>query len=100
MTMRYLYGSADDELVAYAPGRRDFYRADNDVLWAHNSHHWLIAAASGTPLAHCTNGVYYSATTGEALYYEGPDRSPAGLAAGAIAADGLRLAAPASEGPR
>jgi len=60
----------------------------------------LIAAASGTPLAHCTNGVYYSATTGEALYYEGPDRSPAGLAAGEIAADGLRLAAPASEGPR
>jgi hypothetical protein len=98
--MRYLYGSADDQLVAYAPGRRDFYRADDDVLWAHKSHDWLIAAASGKPIAHCTKGIYYSAETGEALYYEGPGPSPTESADAEPPADGLRLASPASEGPR
>ena len=98
--MRYLYGSADDQLVAYAPGRHDFFGAADDALWAHNSHDWLIAAASGKALAHRTKGIYYSVTTGEALYYEGPDRAPAGPEAAELPADGLRLAAPASEGPR
>jgi hypothetical protein len=75
--MRYLFGSADDQLVAYAPGRRDFYSAADDALWAHNSHDWLIAAATGKTLAHRTKGIYYSVTTGEPLYYEGPGRSTA-----------------------
>ena len=52
--MRYLYTADGDELFAYAPGRRDFFRAGDDALWAHESHGWLIAAASGEPLAHAS----------------------------------------------
>ena len=67
--MRYLY-TVDDELFAYAPGRRDFFRASDDTLWAHESHDWLVAAESGETLAHRTRGVYYGITDGERLYRE------------------------------
>ena len=67
--MRYLYTADDDnELFAYAPGRRDFFRAGDDRLWAHESHGWLIAAESGETLAHRTGDVYYSAVDGQRLY--------------------------------
>ena len=48
----------DDELVAYARTRRDFFRASDDVLWAHELHDWLVAASSGVLLAHRTGNVY------------------------------------------
>jgi hypothetical protein len=64
--MRYLY-TADDQLFAYAPGRRDFFRVGDDRLFAHESHDWLIAAESGETLAHRTGDSYY-AVDGERLY--------------------------------
>ena len=72
--MRYLYTADGDELFAYAPGRRDFFRASDDTLWAHDSHEWLIAAASGELLAHRTGNVYYGVVDGEPLYRE--EREP------------------------
>ena len=63
--MRYLYTADGDELFAYAPGRRDFFRASDDTLWAHESHDWLVAAVSGEALAHRTGDVYYGAANGE-----------------------------------
>jgi hypothetical protein len=66
--MRHLYTADGDELFAYAPGRRDFFRASDDSLWAHESHDWLIAAASGELLAHRTGDVYYGVVHGERLY--------------------------------
>jgi hypothetical protein len=99
--VRYLYRIEDGELLAYAPGRRDFYRADDGSLWSHESHDWLVAATSGQLLAHRTKDVYYSVSTGEPLYYE--DTEPAGPAvtpgatppaetASTETANGLRLA--------
>lgn len=73
--MRYLY-TADDTLFAYAPGRRDFFRAGDDRLFAHESHGWLIAAESGETLAHRTGDVYYGAIDGERLYRLSADRVP------------------------
>jgi len=66
--MRFLYTTEDDKLFAYAPGRRDFFRAGDDRLWAHESHDWLVAAESGKTLAHRTGDVYYGAVDGERLY--------------------------------
>ena len=66
--MRYLYTTDGDQLFAYAPGRRDFFRVGDDRLWAHESHGWLIAAESGETLAHRTGDVYYGAVDGERLY--------------------------------
>jgi hypothetical protein len=66
--MRYLYTADGDEVVAYAPGRRDFFRASDDRLWAHESHDWLVAAESGELLAHRTGDVYYGPLQGERLY--------------------------------
>ncbi len=74
--MRFLYKADDDELYAYAPGRRDFFRAGDDQLWAHESHDWLIAAESGKPLAHRTGDVYYGAVDGERLYRVTADPVP------------------------
>jgi hypothetical protein len=71
--MRFLYRVADDALFACASNRRDFVRLSDGALWAHESHGWLVAAGSGTALAHRTNGVYYSAETGAPLYYEGSE---------------------------
>jgi hypothetical protein len=76
--MRYLY-TADDVLFAYAPGRRDFFLAGDDQLWAHESHGWLIAAKSGVALAHRTGDVYYGAVNGERLYRLAADLEPADL---------------------
>jgi hypothetical protein len=74
--MRYLYTADDDQLFAYAPGRRDFFRTDDDRLWAHESHGWLIAAESGETLAHRTGDVYYGAVDGERLYRVTANRMP------------------------
>jgi hypothetical protein len=74
--MRYLYTADGDELFAYAPGRRDFFRASDDTLWAHESHDWLVAAASGEALAHRTGDVYYGAANGERLYREAMEHTP------------------------
>ncbi len=75
--MRYLYTADGDQLFAYAPGRRDFFRSGDDRLWAHESHGWLIAAESGETLAHRTGDVYYGAVDGERLYRVTSDREPA-----------------------
>jgi hypothetical protein len=75
-TMRYLYTADGDELFAYAPGRRDFFRASDDTLWAHESHEWLVSAASGEAIAHRTGDVYYGAVNGERLYREALERLP------------------------
>ena len=75
--MRYLYKADDDEVFAYAPGRRDFFRAGDDNLWAHESHDWLIAAKSGETLAHRTGDTYY-AVDGQRLYRVTSD-VPAGV---------------------
>ena len=72
--MRYLYAVDQDEVFAYAPGRRDFFRAGDDHLFAHESHGWLIAAESGEALAHRTGDVYYGAVNGERLYRVTNDR--------------------------
>jgi hypothetical protein len=74
--MRYLYTVDDDQLFAYAPGRRDFFRAADDRLWAHESHGWLVAAESGETLAHRTGDVYYGAVDGARLYRVTADRMP------------------------
>ena len=74
--MRYLYTADGDTLFAYAPGRRDFYKAGDDRLWAHESHDWLIAAESGQTLAHRTGDVYYGVVDGERLYRVSADREP------------------------
>ncbi len=66
--MRYLYSADSDELVAHAPGRRDFFREGDDRVWAHESHGWLVAAESGRTLAHRTGDTYYGAVDGERLY--------------------------------
>jgi hypothetical protein len=66
--MRYLYTTADDQLFAHAPGRRDFFKEGDDRVWAHESHGYLIAAQSGQTLAHRTGDVYYGAVDGERLY--------------------------------
>ena len=66
--MRYLYTADGDQLFAYAPGRRDFFKAGDDRLWAHESHDWLVAAESGETLAHRTGDTYYGAVDGERLY--------------------------------
>ena len=80
--MRYLYTADSDELFAYAPGRRDFFRASDDTLWAHDSHEWLIAASSGELLAHRTGNVYYGVVDGERLYREEGERLPEAAQAG------------------
>jgi hypothetical protein len=85
--MRYLY-TADDQLFAYAPGRRDFFLSGDDHLWAHESHGWLIAAKSGEALAHRTGDVYYGAVDGKPLYRLATDLE--------AAADGETGAAPAN----
>jgi hypothetical protein len=66
--MRYLLKAENDQMFAYAPGRRDFFTTADDRLWAHESHGWLIAAESGETLAHRTGDVYYGAVDGKRLY--------------------------------
>jgi hypothetical protein len=74
--MRYLYTTADDQLFAHAPGRRDFFKEGDDRVWAHESHGWLIAAKSGETLAHRTGDVYYGAVDGERLYRVSTEPAP------------------------
>ena len=77
--MRYLLTVDDAEVVAYAPGRRDFFRTSDDTLWAHEAHDWLIEAGSGKLLAHRTGDIYFGVERGERLYREvseSSDRSP------------------------
>jgi hypothetical protein len=74
--MRYLYTTADDQLFAHAPGRRDFFKEGDDRVWAHESHGWLIAAQSGETLAHRTGDVYYGAVDGERLYRVSTEPAP------------------------
>ena len=100
--MRYLYTADEDELFAYAPGRRDFFKAGDDALWAHESHGWLIAAESGVALAHRTGDVYYGAVNGERLYRVTTDLEPDSETAGAGAdqSSGPQRATPRVARPR
>ena len=68
--MRYLYRVADDQPFAYAPTRRDFFLVIDDQLWAHESHSWLLSAASSAAFARRIASTYYDSETGEPLYYE------------------------------
>jgi anti-anti-sigma regulatory factor len=70
--LRYLTRVGEGEPFAYAANRRDFYLLSDDTLWAHESHEWLLAADSGTALAHRTRGSYYSIDNGERLFTEQP----------------------------
>jgi hypothetical protein len=66
--VRYLYRVADDQPFAYAPARRDFFLVSDDQLWAHESHAWLLSAATSAALARRIGGTYYDSETGEPLY--------------------------------
>jgi hypothetical protein len=68
--MRYLYRVDDDQPFAYARTRRDFFLVSDDTLWAHESHHWLLSAASSASLVHRIGNVYYDVDTSTPLYYE------------------------------
>jgi hypothetical protein len=68
--VRYLYRVADDQPFAYAPARRDFFLVSDDQLWAHESHAWLLSAATSAAFARRIGGTYYDSETGEPLYYE------------------------------
>ena len=90
--MRYLYTDDGENLIAYAPGRRDFFRSSDDSLWAHESHDWLIAAKSGEMLAHRTGDFYYDVVDGKRLYHITSDREPlADRASESHSGDALRL---------
>ena len=67
--VRYLYRVDDDAAFAYERTRRDFYLVSDDTLWAHESHAWLLSAASSVSLARRIGTTYYDAVTGEARYY-------------------------------
>jgi hypothetical protein len=67
---RFLVNVDDHEVVAYAPRGHDFYRASDDVLWAHESEGRLLAARSGTMLARKSGRVYYDADNDAPLYYQ------------------------------
>lgn len=88
--MRYLYKADNDELFAYAPGRRDFFRAGDDRLWAHESHDWLVAAESGETLAHRTGDVYYAAADGARLYRVSAVAVPASEPGATLSDEGTR----------
>jgi hypothetical protein len=95
--MRYLYTADDDNtLFAYAPGRRDFFRAGDDRLWAHESHGWLIAAESGESLAHRTGDVFYGAVDGKRLYRLSAERVPESESD----ASGAEVSAPVRRAPQ
>jgi hypothetical protein len=68
--MRYLCRVDDRKVHAYAVTRRDFLLASDDTLWAHESHGWLLSAASASPLAHRVGDIYYDAATETPLYFE------------------------------
>lgn len=72
---RYLFRSGADEPFARTRGRRDFYLLSDGSLWAHESHDWLLAAGSGSVLAHRTGRSYYSVSGGECLFSERPWRT-------------------------
>jgi hypothetical protein len=86
--VRQLYRVDDDQPWAYAQQRRDFHLVRDDSLWAHESHHLLLSAASGVPLVRRVGNVYYDVETGLALYYEASEpRGPAAIdAANAVGA--------------
>jgi hypothetical protein len=67
---RFLLRVNDHEVVAYATGGHDFYRASDDELWAHESDGHLLAARSGTTLARKYGRVYYDANGDVPLYYQ------------------------------
>ena len=66
--MRYLFRPGEDTPFAYTRGRRDFFLVSDDTLWAHESHDWLVAAQTGSLLAHRTGDRYYNAVDGHCLY--------------------------------
>ncbi len=100
--MRYLYTADDDQLFAHAPGRRDFFKeGDDDVVWAHESHGWLVAAKSGQTLAHRTGDVYYGATDGKRLYVLSAEaRSDAETSPAAAESAPARRSSPRAVRPR
>lgn len=72
LRIRYLYRAGESAPYAYATGRRDYALVSDDTIWAHDSHDWLLAAGSGTVLAHQTRGRYFSPDSGDCLYTDQP----------------------------
>jgi len=58
-----------NEIFAYGVGR-DFRRAADHQLWAHESDDLLLSARSGTPLARRVGRVFYDIETGAPLYHD------------------------------
>jgi hypothetical protein len=67
---RYLVTVDDHTVFAYASAGHDYYRASDDVLWAHESQDRLLAARSGTTLARRIGLIYYDADSNAPLYYQ------------------------------
>jgi|GEM_PF-5445192 len=67
---RRLRRLADDGVFAYATGGHDFYRASDDILWAHESDDLLLSARSGTPFAHRVGTVFFDMQSDLPLFHE------------------------------
>jgi len=74
--VRYLYRVEDDEAFAYERSRRNFHLVSDDTLWAHESHLWLLSAASSASLARRIGTKYYDVVSGAPLYYERDEPEP------------------------
>ena len=67
---RRLSGVTSEAVFAYATYGHDFYRLDDNSLWAHESEDLLLSARSGIPLAHRVGDVFYDIETDTPLYRE------------------------------
>lgn len=67
---RRLCRFAADEAFAYALRGQDFYRASDDVLWAHEREGLLLSARTGTPFARRDGSVFFDMESNAPLYYE------------------------------
>jgi ABC-type transporter Mla MlaB component len=75
---RYLYRAGESVPFAYASSRHDYSLVSDGTLWAHDSHDWLLAAATGAVLAHRTRGSYFSPGSGDCIYTDRPADAPSG----------------------
>jgi hypothetical protein len=78
--MRYLNRVENDEPFAYARSRRDFFLVSDDTLWAHESHKWLLSAASSDRIVHRIGNLFYDVESGVPLYYESSEPPAPGTA--------------------
>jgi len=67
---RRLCRFAVDEAFAYVVHGHDFYRASDDVLWAHEREGVLLSARTGMPFARRDGNVFFDVESNAPLYYE------------------------------